>query len=346
MDIFMYAVIAVVAAIAWYAYQRNAWYAIAAGAVGIVLSTALYYGGMYAQASDYELLSGSVIEKTRTYDPETETYTCGTDSKGNSQTCTRLIPRWLWSVVSDVYEDVYSEHTYAKYNEPEIYKFTSVGDPYTTTKRFVNFQYVSEQTISLNHDQQYTGWLPDYPQIYDGFKVTRGFSQIVLGDELSHSLAVAQRDWGKFYGANVIVCIVDVKQAGFSEALKNKWYGGKKNDVVLTLYVQGTTVQKAEVFSRSTSEKRDATMADFNMILRENAARMGEYDIGSLLGVLAVALPYFQREDLSKYDFLESDYQSPWWLGILIIIIMLGAMFGTVKFLENQFRYRSRRYYR
>jgi hypothetical protein len=333
----MYTAIAMVAAVALYAWRRDAIEALLAGAVGIIVSVCFYYGALYAQASDVELLSGAVVEKKRTYDPETETYSCGTDSKGHTKTCTRTIPRWKWSVISNI-DDDYSEHTYSKSNEPEIYKFTAIGDAYARSKLFLNFQYVSEQTVMLNKQDQYTGWLPEYPQIYNGFQVDRGLSRIVASDELSGKLAIAQRDWGPFRGANVIVCVVDaVKDVGFSDALRNKWTGGKKNDVVLTLYLTDNVVQKAEVFSRSTNTKRNEEMADFNMVLKQKAEKMGTYDVGELLGVIELSLPYFEREDLRQYDFLESDYSAPVWVEILGTFLLLACMGLTVKVYSEKF---------
>lgn len=328
----MYTTIAVVAAIAIFAWRHDATEAFLAGVVGIVVAVGFYYGALYAQASDVEILSGAVVAKKRTYDPETETYSCGTDSKGHTKTCTRTIPRWKWSVVSNIGDDDYSEHTYTKSNEPEIYKFTAVGDAYARTKRFTNFQYVSEQTIMLNKQDQYAGWLPEYPKIYNGFQVDRGLSRIVASDELSGKLAVAQRNWGPSYGVNVIVCVVDAtKDVGFSDALRNKWTGGKKNDVVLTLYLENNEVKKAEVFSRSTNNKRAENMADFNMTLRERAEKLGTYDVGELLGVIELSLPYFEREDLSQYDFLEAEYSAPVWVEILGSFLLLACMGITVK---------------
>jgi hypothetical protein len=346
----MYTAIAMVAAVALFAWRRDAIEALLAGAVGIIVAVGFYYGALYAQASDVELLSGAVVAKKRTYDPETETYSCGTDSHGKTKTCTRQIPRWKWSVISNIDDDAYSEHTYSKSNEPEIYKFTALGDAYATTKRFLNFQYVSEQTVMLNKQDQYTGWLPEYPSIYNGFQVDRGLSRIVASDELSGKLAVAQRDWGPFRGANVIVCVVDaVKDVGFSDALRNKWTGGKKNDVVLTLYLTDNVVQKAEVFSRSTNTKRNEEMADFNMVLTEKAGKLGAYDVGELLGAIELSLPYFEREDLRQYDFLESEYSAPLWVEILGTFLLLACMGLTVKAYSEKFGrrgygYRRRRF--
>jgi hypothetical protein len=202
----------------------------------------------------------------------------------------------------------------------------------------------------LNKQDQYTGWLPEYPSIYNGFQVDRGLSRIVASDELSGKLAVAQRDWGPFRGANVIVCVVDaVKDVGFSDALRNKWTGGKKNDVVLTLYLTDNVVQKAEVFSRSTNTKRNEEMADFNMVLTEKAGKLGAYDVGELLGAIELSLPYFEREDLRQYDFLESEYSAPLWVEILGTFLLLACMGLTVKAYSEKFGrrgygYRRRRF--
>lgn len=332
----------IVAAIIYYVQKRNALIAVVLCGIGLAIVVAVNAASLVFSASSVELISGQVTGKDRHYDPDEETYSCGKD-----KTCTREIPRWRWDVESDTGDD-YSEHTYSKSDVPEIYANARKGEPFARTKMFLNFQYVSDQTISVNKQFEYTGWLPEYPSIYNGYRVDRGISNVVDSSELSKALAQMQRQWGPEYGANVIVTVVSYKASGFNEALRNKWVGGKKNDIVLTLYLDDDkTVKKVELFSRSTSNKHNKEMADFNIMLRDTAAQIGTYDPVKVIPVVNSALPYFEREDLSKYDFLMNDYEAPWFVYVLSVVLAFVAMFFAMVKMEESMRYsyNRRRYF-
>ena len=300
--------------------------------VGVVAAFVLYYGTMFLQATSHEIRSGSVLSKNVYYDPYTETYSCG------DNTCTRQVPRWRWDVEADI--GTYSEYSSSKMFVPDIYEAAKLGEPYAETFMFMNYQYLSNNTVMMDKQHRYDGWLPSYPSVYSGYKVNRGISNILSPATLSQKLSEAHKVWGPTYQVNVIVCVVGSNSAGFTYALRNAWVGGKKNDVVLVLYVEGKNVVNAEAFSRSTQTKRTTEYADFETTLIENAKRIGEYDEDKIIEVLDDALPYFEREDLSKYSFLQAEYAAPLWLNAVHLALIGLLMFGSVQ------QYRKNRPYR
>jgi hypothetical protein len=309
--------------------------------VGAVVAVALFYGPMFWQASDVEILSGSVAKKQRVYDPETEYYDCGKDSHGNTKTCSREIPRWRWDVISD-YDDSYSEHTYQSIRAPEIYSATQIGDPFASTKRFMNYQNVSEQSVVVDRfsAEEYKGWLPSYPHIYAGFKVQRGFSNTPYMDQrvLSKALSVAQKRWGPMHGVNVSVIVLDHRTVWhqFINALAAKWKGGKKNDAVLVLGLDesGRAIH-GWAFSRSADEKLDEMGRPFTTAFYVNAhealyQQKGPVTIDTIINSIDGSLKLFQREDLGRYDFLRDEYSPPFWLIILSVLVIAGVVSITV----------------
>ena len=341
--IFAYLFAALLVAAYWQ-HREHDW--LASGAcfvVGVVVSCAVYYGPMYWQASDLQLLSGSVAEKKRVYDPETESYDCGKDSQGHTKTCTREIPRWRWDVVSDIDGDKFSEYTHQSIRAPEIYTNTQIGDPYTASKRFLNFQNVSEQTVMIDREaaEEYKGWLPEYPHVYAGFKVQRGFSNTPQVDqrELSRQLNVAQKRWGPMHGVNVIVIALreETDFKGFYYALKSKWKGGKKNDavVVMRLDKEGRVIN-ANSFTRSADNLTDPQGFNFSNLMHVNAVKLNRYDTAKYIEALDSAFQYFQREDLGRYDFLKDEYDPPYWLVALSLLAIVVIPSLTVNYILDR----------
>lgn len=338
--IFFYVFVAIMAALYWWRRVHDL-SAVAMGlVVSLIVACASFYGPMYWQASDLELLSGSVAEKKRVYDPETETYNCGTDSKGNAQTCTRQIPRWRWDVVSDIDGDKFSEYTHQSIRSPEIYSRAQVGDPYTASHRFLNFQNVSEQSVLLDRESagEYAGWLPDYPHVYSGYKVQRGFSTSPLVDQrdLSRMLNEAQKRWGPMHGVNVMVIVIGPQADAnkFFYALKSKWKGGKKNDAVLIVRVdEAGTMTNTNSFSRSADDLTNEEGLAFTTMLHVNAMKTftpaeKKFNPELIIASIDKSLAYFKREDLGRYDFLKDEYMPPYWMVALslIAVVLSGSL--------------------
>lgn len=357
--IFAYLFVAVLAAAYWWHRERDFLASMAGFAVALVVAGATFYGPMYWQASDLELFSGSVVEKKRVYDPETETYDCGKDSKGNTQTCTRTIPRWRWDVISDIGDDKFSEYTHQSIRSPEIYSRAQIGDPFTSSHRFLNFQNVSEQSVLLDRESagEYVGWLPEYPHIYSGFKVQRGFSTSPLVDQrvLSNMLNVAHKRWGPMHGVNVIVVVIGPQTDAnkFFYALRSKWKGGKKNDAVLVVRVdEKGELTNTNAFSRSADDLTDEKGMAFTTMLHVNAldtykADNKKFDPEQVIASIDKSLKYFKREDLGRYDFLKDEYMPPYWSVFLSLIAIVGTGSITVNYIlgkRNAYGRRHRKF--
>lgn len=334
---------------AYWQHREHDWMASGVALLtGLVVAFVVYYGPMYWQASDLELLSGSVVEKKRVYDPDTESYDCGKDSKGNTQTCTRDVPRWRWDVISDIDGAKFSEYTRQAIRSPEIYANAQIGDPFTSAHRFLNFQNVSDQSVMIDQEAggQYVGWLPEYPQVYGGFKVQRGFSTSPFVDqrELSRQLNVAQKRWGPMHGVNVsIVVIGEHTDANkFFHALKSKWKGGKKNDAVLIVRVDDAgRMTNTNAFSRSADDLTNEEGLAFTTLLHVNAMKTyspasTKFDVEKIIASVDSSLAYFKREDLGRYDFLKDEYTPPYWLIVLSLLAVGVSVTLTVNYIVGK----------
>lgn len=334
-DIFLYCIVAAAAAAFVFSRTKNGALAGIVGGACAIAGIAFFFAAMWISATSYEIISGHVTGKEVVYDPTTETYSCGTDSKGNTKTCTRTVPRWRFEVQADV--GTWWDHSYSRWSVPSVYERAVIGEPFAKEKMFMNYQYVNEETVMVNKRNAYAQWLPDYPSVYDGYRVDHAFSNVLNVDELNRAIANAQKVWGPKYGVNVIVAIVHEKQEGFADALRDKWVGGKKNDVVLTMYINSELhVTRARVFSRSTSTKRTTEYADFNTTVRENAQRIDTVNTQQIIKVFDESLPFFEREDLAQHDYGAASYSASWWVNLLGALVILIVAFGIVRWLTGR----------
>lgn len=328
-DLTIYLLVSLAVSIGAYMLWRSLIISFAVIVAGTAIALIMYYGAIYSAATSTEIWNGQVTGKKRVYDPYDESYECGKDSKGNIKWCTREVPRWRFDIESNAGKTWYA-YRESKNDVPRIYLNAESGEPFATTRAFQNYQYASQQQIHVNKLNEYAGWLPNYPEIYNGFKVDHALSNGINVNNLNHMLAWAHKRWGPKYGINVIVCMVSDKDIGFSNALRDKWVGGRKNDAVVTIYIDDAeNVKNVEVFSRSTRTKHDDTQADFNMALRESVAKVKTYEFEEIVNAIEVALPLFEREDLKQYDYLAADYEAPLGLvilGVIVEIFLCGAV--------------------
>ena len=351
--IFLYLFVALCTVLVLHRMHRDLMVSFIGAVAGFVFAIITFYGPMYWQASDYEVLSGSVAKKQRVYDPYTESYECGRDASNNPIMCQRLVPRWRWDVISDINE-TFEEYTSQAVRAPEIYARTMVGDPYASTKRFLNFQNVSAQTVFMNREaaESYVGWLPSYPQVFSGFKIVRAFSStpIVDAQELGHLLALAQKRWGPAHGVNVIVVAVreETDFNAFYNALLAKWNGGKKNDAILIIRVlKNGKIANTTTITRSADELIDERGYNFTQRLHMAVFDIGQYDPDKLIETIDSSLKLFKREDLGRYDFLRDEYEPPFWLiGLSLAGIVLVIWLTVNKLCEGREWRRTKRRYK
>lgn len=328
MEALVYAVLLAVAALVVPGLNRNGRLALGAGSA--LAAWVVCFGTVLALSSSYEILSSRVTAKDHVYDPEIQYYSCGKDGK---ETCTRTIPRWRWDVKSDI--GTSSQHTYTN-DAPGRWKRTAIGDPFATTKYFRNAQYLSNQSVGFEHSD-YSGWMPDYPRIRDGFQVDRCVSPLPLCAPLNIALANAQREWGPKHKVNVIVALVPAAHLGFGAALSKHWVGGKKNDAVLVLHLDedNRSIRGGRVFSRSTGTVLGADGRNFNTTLLEAGTGIDTYDPARLVAAIATALPLFDREDLSKHDFWAETFQLPWYWILGQVLLLAGLFAAATVFLRH-----------
>lgn len=300
---------------------------------------ALWYGGTYAQSADVEILNGQVTSK------DSKKVSCEHDYKCNcvttctgtgkdrscSESCSTCYDHsydvdWhLRTTVEDIKVDrVNRQGT----KEPPRWTAAQVGDPVALEHTHTNyikgapnslFSAVAEQTALRKYDDQ----VPAYPSdVFDLHYVSRVLSAGVAVPDLAEwnkDLAMRLRPLGPSKQANWVVLISKFADESYADAVRVKWLGGKKNDIVVVLGApEYPKLSWVRVLSWTDREL-------FKVQLRDDLRKLGTVDREGVLGVLEQhTKTSFVRKSMKDFEYLANEIKPPGWL------IALTAIFGVI----------------
>jgi hypothetical protein len=319
--------------------------------------------GSMTTTGDKEILNGAVTGKeairfscpTNTSNPCRNGYDCNCvtictptyDSKGqiSGQSCTTTCDRcyvypWEqnWMVYSDVKGREFEIDRVDRQgaDQPRRWSIVQPGDPVSIPNKYTNWVKASARTLFRDGDQgleTYAALLPQYPVIYDYYRVDRFIPtnvQVTKATYNSWNLALsnALRTLGPKKQMNAIIVTVEGAPRDYAFTLRRHWEGFKKNDAVIVIGLKNGSVQWAEVMSWSKNsifdvEVRNMTMnyigTDFNTI--DPVAFMARYD--------EISMRNFLRRPMEEFEYLKGDIPPPNWLVILSIVLALIFGVGT-----------------
>lgn len=222
-----------------------------------VLMFGITYLSLYASLEDTEILNGKVLSKYNHTEICTQYSSCEhyvlrercetvTTSKGKTkESCTS------YKVFDYPYEvDWYVKSTLDTYKikrvnpqgtvVPDRWQVVNIGDPVSTSQWYINYLLGNKESLfhlqefNTKYSDEYKKTLPDYPEIYDYYKVNHvinltSTSSVNYNDYIS----LALRDMGADKQVNIVLVMYDYKNTDFVDATILKWKGGKKNDVIM-----------------------------------------------------------------------------------------------------------------
>lgn len=325
-------------------------------AVSVVIAIVIPFAFVHIAGYDTQVFNGYVTEKERVYNPRQESYSCNphtvTDSKGNSSTvydtCYRTIPEWDYVVRSTVGNTKISRIDIDGKRTPERFKEVVIGEPFAQESMFLNYLKLSDTTLfkeMVDKDNKYVDKIPDYPAVYDYYRMDRVISYNNVGidnKKLNNMLNDYLKNNGSVYQVNIIpVFVSDDTSVDFFYALQANWIGGKKNDIITVVQLnKDKSVGWVKVMSRADTEV-------FNTSLEMDLQNIKDFSEEKYITVLNENLKSrYKRVDFEKkYSFLESDFNPTWaqiFCCIFALIIGSIAVMAGYKVYEarqNRFRY-------
>lgn len=317
--------------------------------LGVVLLVIIsgYYIALYNRSSDTEIWNGVVAEKHKYSHNCCHSYACDCrticSGSGKSRSCRTTCntcyshgPRYSgtngdvgWVAHSSNGEVVYRNNCNSPgTSEPGRYTQIRIGEPTAVEHGFTN--YIKGNPDSILRRQgianKFKSKLPDYPKVYDYYRANRfipvGFT---LPGQAALNLRLSEIN-GKLGAAkeiNITIVVAKEADSSYADGLREHWYGGKKNDVIVVIGVPDyPRIEWASVLSWSKAE-------NLKVDLRNRILDMQTFDGQKLLDVVEQETSSkFVRRDWSDFDYLKDTIEptrfATWLLFFIGLILALG----------------------
>jgi len=309
--------------------------AIACGVLFLVIPM-IYYLSIFGKTHDTEIWNGQVLSKSREQVHCRHSYSCNCseecEGEGKNESCHEECETCYehpydvdWDVHTSI--DDYTIDTLDSQGLEEPPRWTSVkhGDPVAESRSFTN--YVAAAKFSLFHDsvvvpQDMLKSVPDYPDsVYDYYNLNRALS---IGTKIdtnvwSYGISLILRDLGPTKQANIIIVFVGSNDITWASAVRNKWNGAKKNDIVITLGLDGNKIIWTNVYSWSDSQI-------FKVVLRDDINKIGTIAVPTpILNVVHDdTVKYFQRKHMKDFEYLKKEIDPN--TGIMLFLWILAGV--------------------
>ena len=158
---------------------------------------------------------------------------------------------------------------------PQRWNEIQIGEPTSIEHAYTNYIKGSPDTMMRRTGTRKDFVIPEYPKVYDLYRMKR-FMFIGIGDarieEWNAKLDEVNAEIGKKKHANVIVIVAKEGDTEWSEAVKERWIGGKKNDFIVVVGAPSyPKVSWVSIVSWSKSE-------DAKIAVRDKILKLNEFD--------------------------------------------------------------------
>lgn len=311
--------------------------AAAATFVAFVCVFVIWEAGSYGSMSDTQILNGKVQSKNSQIVSCSHSYSCRcrTDSKGSRScdTCYEHSFDKNWVVHTTVGSLNITRVDRPGYIEPPRYSRVVIGESASIESSYIN--YIKASPNSIFHYMQtevgqYHEKIPEYPSVIDYYRINR----VIGGDELLNvTLNDGLRSLGTQKEVNIIVVKTTEKSSNYGKALEQVWLGGKKNDIVVVISLDGNKINWTYVFSWS-------KQSIVNVQIRDAINNLGTYDslkVGQI--ILENTQKSFVRKSMKEFEYLLNEFSPPTWVLVLTLIFGSLLSFGFSYWCHvNQFR--------
>jgi hypothetical protein len=295
---------------------------------------------------DVEILNGRVTSKTRDVVSCRHSYSCNCrqecSGSGKNRSCSQVCDTCYehsfdvdWDVASTVGGFSIDTIDRQGLREPPRWTSTRVGEPVSVTHSYENYVKASPGTLFRHQGltEKYATTLPNNPQnIYDYWHLNRLVTVGISVDDprgWNAALEELNAELGAPKQANIIVVLVKDQPQDWYYALEQKWIGGKKNDVVLVVGVDGDLKpQWATVMCWTTNEI-------FKVKLRDDVMNDPVLTKDAVIADLKTNVSqYFVRKPMADFQYLESEMTPSTTAWVVTLIIALIVSIGLTVFFE------------
>jgi hypothetical protein len=320
---------------------------------GVAVFVLLYALGMAGQTVDFEVINGQVTKKAQVTTSCEHSYECNcrtvTSGSGKNKTSTRVCDTcydhnedYDWMVWSDVGSVDIDRIDRQGTGMPPRWNSVKIGDSFSDTNMYTNYvKAVPESLFSTFHasNDQFKGMIPNYPQIYDYYKINRvipvGVSVQGL-TAMNQHLSTRLETIGPTKQANIIVVVTKAASSNYKYALEQAWVGGKKNDVIVVI---GSPTYPEIKWVDVIAFGKNKGNSLMTVLLKRHVKELGTLTDGiKVIDTIAdTVVDKFDREPMKNFEYLKSEIKPPLWVFITALILSILTSIGlSIYFHKNE----------
>lgn len=319
-------------------------------------AVAAFVGIVYAlmlcgRTGDVELLNGSIAEKHRETVGCCHSYSCNChevcSGSGQSRSCSKECQTCYehshdvaWEASATTGKVVFWDTCNRPHSSPPArWGAIYVGEPTAEEHAFTN--YIKGNPASILRrgavSPALLAQVPEYPAVFDYYRARRFIDLGVAGVDvaaLDHELSFINAQLGAKRQVNIIVIVTREPDPTFAEAVRQKWLGGKKNDVVV---VVGAPAFPAIGWVDVVSWTQEAGM---KLAIRDAILGLGQWDGGKALGIVAYEVDRgFRRRHMRDFQYLEAGIEptGAQALGLLLAALVLSLVLSVLTYKYDLF---------
>lgn len=304
------------------------------------ISVAVVY---HSSVSDTETWNGFITEKYRDKVGCEHSYQCNcieicsTDSKGYT-TCTQSCSvcfehdyDYDWVIKTSNDEKVKISRVDSQgIGMPLRFQSAYIGEPTAIAHSYVNYIKAAPDTLFRRQGSDASQYkIPDYPKIYDYYRQDRILNtssrlkiDVSKWDRLNDTLNAVV---GSPKQANIIMVFTDVEDSGYIQVLEERWLGGKKNDIVITIGVDQSG-KRASWVGVSAWTTREI----FKVKLRDHIREMPDItdEVKMIQVIQSDVEKYYERKPMADFEYLKSSItpSSTQWILVSVISMIVSAI--------------------
>lgn len=310
--------------------------------IGLVVAVVLciWFTGVGMKTADFEVWNGEVLSKSRDHGHYIESYSCNCRSVSCGKNCSTTVCQtcfrdhytvtWLakTSVGAVTFEHL-DRLSRSVYNSPDPTAYTkcAIGEPAALEKSFTNYIKAVPESL-FNQGAAAEHKTPAYPRVHNFYRINRVVNEGAvkpeiardLNDRLNHAL----KKLGGKKQVNVVVILTKNADPNYKYAVEKAWIGGKKNDVVAFIALDGDRILWADAFTFAKNSGNEL----FHVLLRDGLRKIGTFDQAAVTNLITSTISQkYDRPRMQDFEYLKDSITPPDWLLILSAIL---AVFGSL----------------
>lgn len=305
----------------------------------------------HVATEDVQILNSTVASKQQVQVNCEHSYSCNCHEECSGygknkscyqhcDTCYEHTHDWDWRVSTAVGNYFNIERIDRQGNrEPPRYTSTLIGEPTVTPESYTNYIKASPDSLFLSTgqvDEKKLATVPEYPSaIYDYWHLQR---LVRVGVGLPNAevytwnsqLEALNGRIGSKKQVNAIVVLAQNKPPEWFYSLRQKWLGGKKNDVVLVI---GVDSEMKPLWANTMSWENNQL---FQVKLIDAVSHQSIVDSQTTLNNLEQnILQFHQRKPMADFKYLEASI-TPTLTGWIVTMLIEALVLAGLLYLFNQ----------